>query len=1001
MSDPTTSAAGIRAQTGSYRPTDFTGKWDRNYLIMAAVLFSDSLYHETGFRWTPSVFGFWEINCVQPNLDRSAVPDQIWTLDQAVYGDKDAMQNEIPLVDFGPLHTYGSLRQLRDTLDAGRSATRFPEDYVNDHASSCGTYCHFEEDFASKPFRSALALHRDRMCNPTYKYAIEDAIGNPPYVTARDDITDASTRNRKKYDMQVPNMLLGEVDTKTRYHKGCGLGVEVEGCDKIRSPNYEESSLYQWVYVTSSHDATVLPGWHRLLHIAIFADRACTANAKQPCNSHASPASENYDVDGAVAAEFKQQMKDAEGNLGMAFVGLGTMAASMILPGAGGVVGHLATAQARSAIDGAVNNEIAELVGANAATLNGAQMETSKYFAAARLRKLSDAPGRRRLYIDSDGVFNLDEMLKQGGPDVVLGDTNGLTWGLTRTEAAVQLELIRQRIRPKHYVTVINGDRAEVEATSFHTGLDALLSTRCSDMLKKTSLFKDDARVRCCFSSPTCNPDRPYAAFTQYTCASQPLELDDATTDVLTEEFLDRMKTPSPPPLPPPSPQPPPPPSPPSPPPPPSPPVAIDPAAGRIISFQMQRSFCDSVYLLSSEARCSLLATQMHQQFVLDTGFNPPALPPVAPDIESPPPPPSPPTPSLPREETDRIFYVHPTNVLLSTFFIASSETDARTASTVLGTHMQFANMDNLTRDTALSSLWTRPAPQWAACSEETANAPLPCRTGDLPERCVSGANHCGSTEDNTNAPWLELDLTNDFVAPDTRQFYFFGLDVTLPSDPELGRLFFESSQSNDHGYQIEVFDLNHNPLDDQCKEWNHQVVDSYTSGLVHFQFVCLNTLAENSEYESMTQVRYLKLKLIGTYRLLAIDKIRAIFRAVTNAPPSPPPSPTTPPPPPLPVAPPDAPLPPAAHTCTLFSNATFSHAGGILLVLHEPCDLTTDDCCELVYENHQANAFQLSQSGCCTLLRVVSSDSLAEIRSGLLLPDHAANTFGIADVTV
>jgi hypothetical protein len=208
--------------------------------------------------------------------------------------------------------------------------------------------------------------------------------------------------------MRVPNADLGPVDTKTRYHKGCGLGVDANGCDKIMSPNYEESSLWQWVYVTSSDDAGVNPGWHRLLHLPIFPDRACDANAKQICNSHASSAtSENFDLDAAVAAQFKKEMKDAEGSLGMALFSLGTFGLSMAMPGAGSLAMKLGRSAARSAIRSQIGNKVIETV-QGSPVIDGSGLETNQYFAARVRRHLADAPGQRRLtYIGEDGVFNL------------------------------------------------------------------------------------------------------------------------------------------------------------------------------------------------------------------------------------------------------------------------------------------------------------------------------------------------------------------------------------------------------------------------------------------------------------------------------------------------------------------------------------------------------------------------------------------------------------------
>jgi hypothetical protein len=38
--------------------------WDRNYLVMAAALYSESLFLETGHKVDANVFDFWDENCV-------------------------------------------------------------------------------------------------------------------------------------------------------------------------------------------------------------------------------------------------------------------------------------------------------------------------------------------------------------------------------------------------------------------------------------------------------------------------------------------------------------------------------------------------------------------------------------------------------------------------------------------------------------------------------------------------------------------------------------------------------------------------------------------------------------------------------------------------------------------------------------------------------------------------------------------------------------------------
>ena len=373
----------------------------------------------------------------------------------------------------------------------------------------------------------------------------------------------------------------------------------------------------------------------------------------------------------------------------------------------------------------------------------------------------------------------------------------------------------------------------------------------------------------------------------------------------------------------------------------------------------------------------------MAQQHVLADGFSPPGLPPLA-TLEQPPPPPpppSPPRPKLPRSESDHIVYLHPEAVELSTYFIGDYETDPATASTATGNLMPIANMADATRKavfkriTAEALNYTR----WAACSTALieAHAPLPCRTGDAPSRCVDGHRHCGTTATITLEPFLELDLRAQW--PGDRDYYFFGLDLVLPSAPAHGRLFFESSQggSADRFYEVSVMDEAHNPLPTQCKPYYEQSVDHHTDGLVYLGFVCLEALATDAEYAAMRHVRFVRLTLTGAYRMLWLERVRVVLRTLRDAPPSPPPSPTTPPPPPLPGAPPDAPGPDPSHVCTEHPLKAFA-AGLLVEAVHEPCHLTPAQCCAHAYEFDHTVAYALTASGCCTLLALAAPSAAA-----------------------
>jgi hypothetical protein len=283
MSDPTNAAAGSSGPASAFtNPDDYGSRWDRNFIAMAAVLYAESYAAETGYHFRPDVEDFWKLNCIEPALERSAVPTNLWRNDDGVYGERDVFAHEVPLSEFAPLRTFGSLRQVRDALTGGNDPAEFPEDYVNsDAVVGSGD---FANDRAQRPKRSVQTLYREVLCNPAYKYTVAEAVGEPPLST-KPDITDASSMRQKSWDMRVPSAKLGRSAVYERPDRGCGVGIPPSGCNPAGRPNYDESSLWAWVYVTSSHDETLAPGWHRLAHAKIFTEAACDANYNQPCHS--------------------------------------------------------------------------------------------------------------------------------------------------------------------------------------------------------------------------------------------------------------------------------------------------------------------------------------------------------------------------------------------------------------------------------------------------------------------------------------------------------------------------------------------------------------------------------------------------------------------------------------------------------------------------------------------------------------------------------------------
>ena len=256
MSDPTTAGAGSNNPELSAfpNPDDFASPYDRNWVAMASALFSESYFKETGHIYQTSVHVFWQENCEEPAVHRSAMPTNLWQMDAQVYGEEDLFSHDVPVHSFAPLRAFGSLRQLRN-LASGGNGNNFNEDYTNVAAQA-----DFQHDKSHRPRYSLHSLYREHMCNPTFKYSINDAIGNPPigsnsvygFGTGPNFIRDASQAKLPRYDMYVPNGMLGASGTRRPHHEGCGLGIESGGCDTTLAPTYFDTSLWSWAYVTSS-----------------------------------------------------------------------------------------------------------------------------------------------------------------------------------------------------------------------------------------------------------------------------------------------------------------------------------------------------------------------------------------------------------------------------------------------------------------------------------------------------------------------------------------------------------------------------------------------------------------------------------------------------------------------------------------------------------------------------------------------------------------------------
>ena len=258
----------------------------------------------------------------------------------------------------------------------------------------------------------------------------------------------------------------------------------------------------------------------------------------------------------------------------------------------------------------------------------------------------------------------------------------------------------------------------------------------------------------------------------------------------------------------------------------------------------------------------------------------------------------------------------------------------------------------------------------------------------------------------------MELDLRDGL--PTDRDYYFFGFELTLPNHPQLGVLFFQSAQgvSNDRGdvtnryYEVEVLDEYHNPLATQCKSYHRQSMDVYVDGLTDFQFVCLEPSAEDAEYEAMRHVRFVRLTLLGSHRMIWLTNVRILWRTLEELPPSSPPPPY---PPPLnestplpPGAPPD---PPPAFTGGCLAYPLLSFGTVYASAYEEPCGLSFDECCALSYEHADTAVFTLTAAGCCERYTVSDATEMSTLASGATVPTEAFGfgtaTTGVRDMVV
>ena len=405
--------------------------------------------------------------------------------------------------------------------------------------------------------------------------------------------------------------------------------------------------------------------------------------------------------------------------------------------------------------------------------------------------------------------------------------------------------------------------------------------------------------------------------------------------------------------------------------------------------------------------RCTYLAQQLAARYYL-VDFNPSPPPPASPSpLPLPPPPPLPPAP--PSEPTE-FAEIHAVGVILegvtlSTFFVPEEETPADrrrvAAEAVYGTYDQGRT---LVRDIGLTAprniraamvanLDTHPAKRFASCGITMPNGesppPLPCRTGASTTTCLDGYRRCGTMADNSVEPWMEMHLDD---VPSGH--YLFYIEFNLPSNPLHGALLFRPyTQSRSRGYTIQLRDEGHRLLSEQCLPLSRQVVNFYTDGLQTFQHRCTDSFDSPTRLHELSRARYVRVTLTGTDRQIWFDSVRVFFRKFFDMPPLPPPSPPPPPSPRSPLAPPDSPVS-QEQKCTATSGLTYSETAATR-IFNEPCGLSPARCCQLAYENSLANGYELSASGCCTLLNVHNTSAAPSIVQSNFVQSAVQSTVG------
>lgn len=504
-------------------------------------------------------------------------------------------------------------------------------------------------------------------------------------------------------------------------------------------------------------------------------------------------------------------------------------------------------------------------------------------------------------------------------PDEAISPTIREIWKLqdffTRTILTNKIERINAQM------ALVDGIGS---ASEWINGRDALPKYRCNSALARYIGTE-------CEHSPFQSPSRAQ-------CTTSDLLLLSRPTVYGTKHWFSRLaRTPSPsPPPPPPNPRPPP--KPPSPHTPPAPPKSYSQAEVMLAIRQAEERVCTSVYYLSQTTRCERFAIELTQRWLMEF-TSPPTVPPG--NLLGPSPPPiSPPLPSMPTGfnplpvyaatlSTFRLPVALPGGVALDTFGFYTDDLDA------------------LRTTLANTSMATR------AC---TASAPIGCISGALVAQCLNGGRRCVDETANTASPWVDVHFKLSGGS------YLWGLKLLLPRNTQL-------AERSIGPKKIEVFGARDEPLD--CAEGNDPIVGVPKDWVLIV--VCHAPTATDVQLHALAKAYRIRLTLTGASRQIWLNGIVPFERPLTAAGVQTAPSP----PPPNPSAPPagvDLPYPPppptATSPCDFLTNVWISSTVSLRRI-HEPCGMDRQECClhKKEHEAEGADAFELDDAGCCTIV--------------------------------